>query len=84
MNVVKTVGLVREGGVREGKYPMMDQITDVAVVAGVYGVIGAVEVLVWFLEGKGADEVRAGKGSSVRSLDSRVEEEMEVGVGIAR
>lgn len=85
MNVVKVVGLVNEGGVREGKYPMVDQITDVAVVAGVYGVIAALEVLVWFLEGKRADQAREGK-DSVRSLYSREGEEMEAGggVGVAR
>ncbi|KGQ10140.1 hypothetical protein BBAD15_g4513 [Beauveria bassiana D1-5] len=46
MSVVKAIGLDREGILRKGsKYPMSDQVLDVAVIAGVYGVIAALELV---------------------------------------
>ncbi|KAK8148931.1 hypothetical protein G3M48_008736 [Beauveria asiatica] len=46
MSVVKAVGLDREGNLRKGsKYPMSDQVLDVAVIAGVYGVIATLELV---------------------------------------
>lgn len=46
MSVVKVVGLDNEGNPRRGsKYPMSDQVLDVAVIAGVYGVIAVLEVV---------------------------------------
>jgi hypothetical protein len=50
MNVVKVAGLVKmeNNGIyrTSSKYPMSDQVIDVAVMAGVYLVIGILEV--WF------------------------------------
>lgn len=52
MNVVKTAGLVKmenNGIYRTGsKYPMSDQVIDVAVMAGVYLVITILEVWLGF------------------------------------
>ncbi|KAG9246917.1 hypothetical protein BJ878DRAFT_244682 [Calycina marina] len=47
MNVIKVVALVKEGinGRRDSKYPIVDQVTDVAVVAGVYAVLAILEVV---------------------------------------
>ena len=47
MSVVKVVGLVKEGinGRKGSKYPISDQTIDVAVVTGVYAVIGMLEVI---------------------------------------
>lgn len=50
MAVVKVAGLAKEGIPRDGsKYPMSDQILDVAVIAGVYAVIAVLEAIlgVW-------------------------------------
>lgn len=45
MAIVKVVGLDGEPDLRKGsKYPMSDQILDVAVIAGVYGVLAALEL----------------------------------------
>ncbi len=50
VSIVKVVGLDREDGLRKGsKYPMSDQVLDVAVIAGVYGVIAALELVTWLL-----------------------------------
>ena len=45
MAVVKVVGLVKEGinGRKGSKYPVSDQVIDVAVIAGVYAVIAVLE-----------------------------------------
>lgn len=45
MNVVKVAGLARAGinGRKGSKYPVSDQVIDVAVIAGVYAVIGVLE-----------------------------------------
>lgn len=44
MSIVKVIGLHNEGIERKGsKYPMSDQILDVAVIAGVYAVIAILE-----------------------------------------
>lgn len=47
MTVAKVVGLVKEGinGRIGSKYPISDQTIDVAVMAGVYAVIGMLEVV---------------------------------------
>ena len=51
MSVVKVVGLVKMGinGRKGSKYPVSDQVIDVVVMAGVYAVIGILEVVlgVW-------------------------------------
>ncbi|KAJ6787166.1 hypothetical protein PWT90_07923 [Aphanocladium album] len=45
MSIVKVVGLDDEPDLRKGsKYPMSDQVLDVAVIAGVYGVVAALEL----------------------------------------
>jgi hypothetical protein len=46
MSVVKVAGLVRMGiNGREGsKYPVLDQVIDVAVMAGIYAVIAVLEL----------------------------------------
>jgi len=46
ISVVKVVGLSNEGidGRKGSKYPVSDQVIDVAVMAGVYAVIGSLEV----------------------------------------
>jgi hypothetical protein len=45
MSVVKTVGLVKEGinGRKGSKYPVSDQVIDVAVIAGVYAIVALLE-----------------------------------------
>lgn len=47
MSVVKVVGLSKEGiNTRKGsKYPLSDQVIDVAVMAGVYAVLAILEVV---------------------------------------
>ncbi|TQV93103.1 hypothetical protein IF1G_08406 [Cordyceps javanica] len=46
MSIVKAIGLDREGISRKGsKYPMSDQVLDVAVIAGVYGVVAVLELV---------------------------------------
>lgn len=47
MSVVKVVGLVEEGvnGRKGSNYPVSDQVIDVAVMAGVYAVIGTLEAV---------------------------------------
>ena len=66
MSAVKTVGLVKEGinGRKGSKYPVSDQVIDVAVMAGVYAVIGVLEVIlgVWRVK-----RARRGEGESVGS-----------------
>lgn len=51
MCVVKVVGLDNEGidGRKGSKYPVADQVTDVAVMAGVYAAIAVLEgvLMVW-------------------------------------
>lgn len=50
MSVVKVIGLTNEGinGRKGSKYPIVDQVTDVAVIAGVYLVIAILEVVLSF------------------------------------
>lgn len=50
VNAVKVAGLSQEGiNVRKGtKYPNSDQITDVAVVAGIYAVVAILECILGF------------------------------------
>lgn len=46
MSIVKVVGLNNEGIPRKGsKYPMSDQVLDVAVIAGVYCAVAVLEVV---------------------------------------
>lgn len=51
MCVIKVVGLTKEGinGRKGSKYPISDQVIDVAVMAGVYAVIAVLEAVlgVW-------------------------------------
>ncbi|CAG8956502.1 hypothetical protein HYFRA_00003889 [Hymenoscyphus fraxineus] len=78
VNVVKVVGLAKEGGVREGKYPLSDQITDVAVSAGVFGVIAILEGWLWVLGRRGNAE-RVGK----EGMGSVCSGEEEMGLRVA-
>ncbi|KUJ12568.1 uncharacterized protein LY89DRAFT_623752 [Mollisia scopiformis] len=50
MCAVKVVGLSKEGinGRKGSKYPISDQVTDVAVMAGVYAVIAILELMLGF------------------------------------
>jgi heme/copper-type cytochrome/quinol oxidase subunit 1 len=50
MSAVKVVGLSKEGitARKESKYPMSDQVIDVAVMAGVYAVIAILEMVLGF------------------------------------
>lgn len=50
MCAVKVVGLSKEGiNARKGsKYPMSDQVIDIAVMAGVYAVIAILELVLGF------------------------------------
>lgn len=54
MAVVKVAGLAKEGiDARKGsEYPMSDQVIDVGVMAGVYAVIAALEVVMAARRGK--------------------------------
>lgn len=49
-SIIKTVGLAYEGlGTREGsKYPLIDQVTDTGVMAGVYAVLIVLESVLWW------------------------------------
>ncbi len=51
MTAVKVVGLSNEGvgGRKPSKYPVADQITDVAVMEGVYAVIAILELVRGFV-----------------------------------
>ena len=47
MSAVQVVGLIKEGinGRKKSKYPISDQVIDVAVMAGVYTVVGILELV---------------------------------------
>jgi hypothetical protein len=66
ISVVKVVGLVNMGinGRKGSKYPVSDQVIDVAVMAGVYAVIGILEVIL------AAWRVRRARRGEVESVDS--------------
>jgi uncharacterized membrane protein len=66
MTIVQTVGLVKEGihGRKGSKYPVEDQVTDVAVMAGVYAVVAILEVVLSLWRVKRAQK---GEGESVAS-----------------
>ncbi|KAI9054247.1 hypothetical protein LZ554_001415 [Drepanopeziza brunnea f. sp. 'monogermtubi'] len=59
MSVIKVVGLDKEGiNLRkESKYPLGDQVTDIAVMAGVYAVIAVLEVVLGVWRRKRRSEV---------------------------
>ena len=82
MSVISAAGLamqprdVRDGRRKDvpvaGKYPVVDEVTDLAVLAGVYGVLAGLEVgLGWGrwrrggMDGKGTGEELRGKGVDV-------------------
>jgi hypothetical protein len=50
MSAVQVVGLTKEGinGRKKSKYPISDQVIDVAVMAGVYAVVGILELVLGF------------------------------------
>jgi hypothetical protein len=50
MSAVQVVGLIKEGinGRKKSKYPISDQVIDVAVMAGVYAVVGILELVLGF------------------------------------
>jgi heme/copper-type cytochrome/quinol oxidase subunit 1 len=50
MSVVQVVGLSKEGinGRKGSKYPISDQVIDVAVMAGVYAVVASLELVLGF------------------------------------
>ncbi len=60
MTVVKVVGLMNEGihGRKGSKYPIIDQVTDVAVIAAVYLVIQVLEVVLglWRMKSRRGNE----------------------------
>ncbi|KAG0645975.1 hypothetical protein D0Z07_7918 [Hyphodiscus hymeniophilus] len=68
MSVVKVVGLVKMGinGRKGSKYPVSDQVIDVAVMAGVYAVIGMLEVVlgVWRARRATLDEAESVRSGS--------------------
>lgn len=70
MSVVKVVGLVKMGidGRKGSKYPVSDQVIDVAVMAGVYAVIGILEVVLafWRVRRGRRQGESMGSGSSVQ------------------
>jgi hypothetical protein len=47
MSAVQVVGLIKEGinGRKKSRYPISDQVIDVAVMAGVYAVVGILELV---------------------------------------
>jgi len=70
VNIIKVVGLVNEGmGGRKGtKYPIVDQVTDIAVIAGVYVILTILEALLGFWDVLG----RASRRKSIASATSPV------------
>ena len=50
MSAVQVVGLIKEGinGRKKSKYSISDQVIDVAVMAGVYAVVGILELVLGF------------------------------------
>jgi hypothetical protein len=74
MSVVKVVGLSNEGidGRKGSKYPVSDQVIDVAVMAGVYAVIGLLEI--------GLDVWRAQRRRSGAEKDSLQSESPVMGM----
>ncbi len=66
MSIVKVVGLVKMGinGRKGTKYPVSDQVIDVAVMAGVYAMIGILEATI--AVGR-SERGRDGEAESVRS-----------------
>jgi hypothetical protein len=71
MTIVQVAGLAMEGLDRKGsKYPLSDQITDVSVIAAVYVVIAALEVVLLVCDGKRrrVESLHSGKGREVDSI----------------
>lgn len=77
MSVVKVVGLTKEGiDSRKGsKYPLSDQVTDIAVMAGVYAAITILEVVLTFW--RALRRVREERAASPQSGISPVMENTE-------
>jgi hypothetical protein len=69
MTVVKVVGLVKIGmnGRNTSKYPVSDQVVDVAVMAGIYAAVGLLEVVldVWRVRRGHRDEDDSVESGSV-------------------
>lgn len=89
MTAIKVVGLNNVGdrfsggeGKRKGsKYPLSDQVIDVAVMAGVYAVLGLLEVGLglWRVKRRGGHGVgRQGVGMGMPGSEERVVGEMEM------
>lgn len=72
MSVVQVAGLVKEGidGRKGSKYPVSDQVIDVAVMAGVYAVIGVLEVGLGVWRGRGRGVV-AGEGTGTVEFEGK-------------
>jgi len=70
VNSIKVVGLVKEGidGRKGTKYPIVDQVTDIAVMAGVYVILAILEMLLGFWRALR----RASSRESVASITSPV------------
>lgn len=70
VNVIKVVGLVKEGihGRKGTKYPIVDQVTDIAVMAGVYVILAILEMVLGFWRALR----RASSRGSVASVTSPV------------
>lgn len=67
-STIKTVGLTYEGMETRGgsKYPIVDQITDTGVMAGVYAVLIVLESLLWWWqERKNSDDESIRSGTPV-------------------
>ncbi|KAH8816126.1 hypothetical protein F5884DRAFT_818249 [Xylogone sp. PMI_703] len=75
VNVVKAVGLVREGihGRKESKYPVSDQVIDVAIMAGLYAFIALLEVGLAIANAKRKRDLSAQGIFGVGVLDYRVD-----------
>lgn len=66
MCVVKVVGLSNEGinGRKGTKYPISDQVIDIAVMAGVYAVIAILEAVLGVWRAKRREKGREGSSRS--------------------
>ena len=78
MSVVQVVGLSKEGinGRKGSKYPISDQVIDVAVMAGVYAVVAILEVVLGFW--RALRRASARRASSPQSGMSPVMEQTRV------
>ena len=72
-SVVKIIGLAKPGkmgDVGREKYLVMDQITDVAVVAGIYAVLGVLEGVLSILRRRREGMLEKGGSLRIASMDA--------------